>query len=167
MPKIWDILEYPPKSDDEFEKLLKVLRERKDRNQMKYLEVNGSLELRRVDPGKTFQFLGDDIYRIDSDSIALTDPDLKNWPERKRSRYAELDASHSLVLNLEEPLHSTVSEDRMEQVWKAATLNNLKVVVKIYQGCFQDTPIWNRQEKKIVGFAPEEEQVHREAWAYN
>ena len=57
----------------------------------------------------------------------------------------------------------------MEQVWKATTLNNLKVVVKIYQGCFQNTPMWVKQKgmKVIAAFIPEEERAHREAWAYN
>lgn len=57
------------------------------------------------------------------------------------------------------------------QVWKGlipipGTNDRREVVLKIFFSCFH-TPWWSNTWSKILDFFPEEEQAHREAWAYS
>jgi len=66
-------------------------------------------------------------------------------------------------------LKELLVEDRWDckaQIWKA-TVRGKPVVAKIYQACFVgEAPSWISASNRVWDFYPEEEEAHREAWAF-
>jgi len=103
---------------------------------------------------------------------SLQDEALSLEPTRPRLEELDIhDPANKLVLTLKKTLCG-LSTWRKAQVWTALTPNkSTTVVVKIFQDCFLDEPFWARPSSKadyqtILCFTPEQEQAHREAWAY-
>lgn len=88
-------------------------------------------------------------------------------PRPHLQHQASLLSPNSKII-LIEPLTPTPTNPNIEiksQVWKA-TIQGIEVIIKIYFSCFH-YPWWSKSMKKCMDFFPEEEQAHREAWAYN
>jgi len=166
-------LPYPPKDAKEFEIFLKALREK--RNRYRYHPTKKGTRLFTRD-FSSFDYLGSSIYTIPPQHEGLPQyqglqfADLKdslvpNLVYRDKSQaLGALDPS-STIVNLIERL--TPEYGALSQVW-IAQVNDIHelAVVKIFQECLLDEdPCW--LSGQIMGFCPEDELSHREAWAYH
>jgi len=123
----------------------------------------------------SFHFLEDEVYRVHFNSNTSSSLSLKcdinarqtsTQRAARRPKLTELDPGfEGIRLVLSKPLHAD-SENRFTQVWTVRLSSGRKAVLKIFQSCINESPTFGEYDEKMESFEPEEEQAHREAWAY-
>ena len=77
----------------------------------------------------------------------------------------DLRSSRRLELTLLKPVNDGFG--RLAQVWIVSAPMHSRLIVEIYQSCFaEDESFWHDRDECMYDFTPDEEQAHREAWAY-
>lgn len=184
MPLVWDKFDYPITNPSSAEELIQEFSDREARNEAKPLKKDYTLSIRQY---YTHCFLEDAVYDLkpllhglpSSDNRMAVSAEAGVHGTRfqaQRTRLTEFDSIslHEIKLILSKPLHNVYAA-RHAQVWTARTPRGNTVAVKKFQACFTDTPYWVPSRNPLDGddagrlddFAPEEEQAHREAWAYH
>lgn len=147
-PTVWGEFAFPIKSYDDFCHLWLEQKTRRARNLEPDRRLTHGIEL-EIRETATFSYLTLPPYDLSS-------------TYRQPSKYA-----HGTRIILKQSITESLSEDWetfKAPVWKAS-INSREVIVKIFQACFSQLE-WT-DELGCHDFFPEEEQAHREAFAYS
>lgn len=168
MPLVWGRFRYPHSSEKEFEDFTEEFWRRKRRNRNAPLQEGAEISLH---DRCSFGFLKGDCYNmtVENQSRALLtepEPGYENTKQPvQRPKLAELVSQpDGIRLTL---LKSLQPPNRFTQVWAVRTVRGDRAIIKIFQSCMGNPPWLDTNNGEILDFQPEEEQSHREAWAYH
>jgi hypothetical protein len=156
-------LPYPVKDETEFDTFLEAYEEKRTRNINRNLEQGTLLITKGF---SKFGFLTSPGYEIPPGGQPVAYSSTATLVQRAKASCAPsiraFDTKIALVQRITPELGCK------SQVWTAHVNGNPEcVAVKIYQECLVDNePWWLPVTNELMGFWPEEEQSHREAWAY-
>jgi hypothetical protein len=168
---IWGKFQFPIErgSSKVFKDFLEELDRRKERNSCNFPQACDTL----ITGGHwELEFLESPCYHIllQANNSSPEPPPYITRPVRER--YLELDKELSTVgteISLTRrlfPVFPGTSSWR-SQIWRARVAGR-EVLAKVYQACFlPDRPEVIGVPGVLIGFDPEEERAHREAWAYS
>jgi hypothetical protein len=168
---VWGKFQFPIRSGQGFNEFIEELDRRKERNRRKFPQSGDILVTEgHWEPG----YLAEECYAIPQTYTSGSPPEPPPYITRPvRERYLELDTQLSAVgteitlTRLLCPVLPGAVHVWKSQVWMARVAGR-EVVAKIYQACFPpDRPSISAIPDTPIDFYPEEEEAHREAWAYS
>jgi hypothetical protein len=156
-------LPYPVKDEHELEKFLEAYHEKQARN----ISHNTQAGTLLITKGfSKFGFLTSHTYAIPPGGQTMAHKSTTKPEQRPKASCVHsirpFDTRIALIQRI------TPRFGCKAQVWTANVNGNPEsVAIKIYQECLVfGEPWWSVEDNKLKGFWPEEEQSHREAWAY-
>ena len=159
MPLVWNRFNFPITSKEEAQIFIKEFKERASRNSSPTGCLNRNDKIKLLHSYSP-NFLDESVYNINVNEPVVFPPD----PSR-RERLQEFDCIPSVGLEIN--LIKAVDSGHFSQVWRSRTPKGANVISKIFQSCLApELPFWHKQRACLWDFTPEEEQAHREMWAY-
>jgi hypothetical protein len=156
-------LPYPVKEEKDFDKFLEAYKEKRERN-IRHNTREGNLL--STSGFSKFEFLTSPTYTAPpggqpeavNSTVALS----------QRPKASCISSIHPVDTKIVLVQRITPRRGCKAQVWTAHVSGSTeRVAIKIYQECLvYGDPWWSAEDSKLMGFWPEEEQSHREAWAY-
>jgi hypothetical protein len=165
---VWGRFRFPILDRNTFNEFLDELDRRRVRNSRKHPQANDTLI---TEGHPSFEFLSDPCYRV-SPQPATSEPKPPAYITRSvRQRHVELDRLPSVGTEIT-LIHIIKPCLPWDQVWKSqvwrARVSGREVIAKIYQACFPPEQRPSRgSDLSLFKFYPEEEEAHREAWAFH
>jgi hypothetical protein len=167
---IWGKFHLPFESGKVFDEFIEELDRRKERNSRSFPQACDTL----VTEGHwDMGYSAENCYAITPPVNTVSPEPPPYITHSVRERYLELDTQLSAVgteislMRLLYPVLPAMPNIWKSQVWRARVAGR-EVVAKIYQACFPpDRPYISNRSGKLMGFYLEEEEAHREAWAYS
>lgn len=159
---VWGRFPYPITSKELYDEFMDEYRKRMRRNLDHPLRSGDKISLNKR---SSFDFLEDEIYTVNNNSnLAMGHKTKAMQCRARRPRFREPDLARGGVhLVLLKPLHAD-PRNHHSQVWIVRTSSGGRAVLKIFLSYMCESPDF--YDGKMMLFYPEEEQAHREAWAY-
>jgi hypothetical protein len=161
---VWEKFEFPIRSIRVFNEFVEEFDRRKESNSCNFPQAGATLTTEgHWEP----RYLKKECYQVTPSSLER--PTYITPPVRER--HVELDglSAFGTVIILTRLLSPVFPRMKFwkAQIW-TARVGDREVVAKIYQACFSsERPTIEHRRDSLDGFYPEEEEAHREAWAYN
>jgi hypothetical protein len=114
----------------------------------------------------TFTFLNSPIYAVPTPSRDTESNSPRSGHRDRAFGFGSTPPSNTSITLLQ---RLTPELGHRAQLWIAHINDNPeKVAVKVFQECLVDNiPWWSPVDNEVMGFWPEDESSHREAWAYH